>query len=505
MLMACRCLTARESEKPSHQGKQMTGVEKLTGATLNLGSRWNAIDWRKAEKEVRRLQTRIAKAVKSGKTNRIKALQWVLTHSLSAKFLAVKRVASSRGARTPGVDGAVWNTPAKKMRGALSLQRKGYRAMPLRRVLIPKRSGKMRPLGIPTMKDRAMQALYLLALEPVAETLADANSYGFRPCRSCRDAIGQCFIALGRKYSPQWVLDADIKACFDWISHDWLLKNIPADRKMLEQWLRCGFVQNRKLFPTKDGTPQGGVISPTLANMTLDGLENAVRKVSHIRRDKVNFIRYADDFIVTASSREHLEQAVLPAIGAFLKERGLSVSPEKTRVVHIEQGFDFLGQNIRKFRNKLIIKPSKDSMKAFVEKAKSIIREARGWNAGSLIEKLNPVIRGWANYHRFIQAARTFGKMHEILSRSLLKWAEHNNSGRTPKWIRNRFFGLSAKKRFSSMATDGRGKPKLLELISPRDIRIVRYIKIKGESNPFNPEWLDYFRMRRVANNWSPC
>jgi RNA-directed DNA polymerase len=483
----------------------MTGVEKLAGATLNLGNRWNAVDWHRAGKEVRRLQIRIAKAVKSGKGNRVKALQWVLTHSLSAKFMAVKRVVSRKGAKTPGVDGAVWNTSAKKMRGAMSLQRKGYKAMPLRRILIPKRNGKMRPLGIPTMKDRAMQALHLLALEPVAETLADTNSYGFRPYRACRDAIGQCFCALGRKYSPKWVLDADIKACFDWISHDWLLKNIPADKKMLVQWLRCGFMQNRKLFPTKDGTPQGGVISPTLANMTLDGLENAVRKVSHIRRDKVNFIRYADDFIVTASSKEHLEQVVLPTIGAFLKERGLSVSPEKTRVVHIEQGFDFLGQNIRKYRNRLIMKPSKDNTKSFKEKVQSIIRNAGGWNAGSLIGKLNPVIRGWTNYHRCIQSSKTFGNMHEILYHSLFKWAKHNNSGKTPKWIRNRYFGLSTKGRFSCMSTDGRGKRRLLELISPREIPLVRYIKIKGESNPFNPEWLDYFRMRRVAKNCSPC
>jgi RNA-directed DNA polymerase len=472
---------------------------------LSLGNRWNAINWRDAAKEVRRLQMRIAKAVKSGKRNKVKSLQWMMTHSLSARFLAVKRVTSRKGARTPGVDGEVWNTSAKKMRGALSLQRNGYKASPLRRILIPKRNGKMRPLGIPTMKDRAMQALYLLALEPVAETLADTNSYGFRPYRACRDAIGQCFCALGRRFSPKWILEADIKACFDWISHDWILKNIPSDRKMLAEWLRCGFMQERKLFPTRDGTPQGGVISPTLANMALDGLENAVRKVSHPKRDKVNFIRYADDFVVTASSKEHLEQAVLPAIESFLRERGLSVSPEKTRVVHIEQGFDFLGQNIRKHRNKLIMEPSKESTMAFKDKVKSVIRKAKGWNAGCLIEKLNPVIRGWSTYHRHIQSHKTFCKMHEILYRSLVNWAKHDNSGKTRKWIRNRFLGLSAKRRFSSMHTDYRGKRKLLEIISPRDIKLVRYIKIKGESNPFNPIWLDYFKMRRVAWNCSPC
>ena len=193
------------------------------------------------------------------------------------------------------------------------LKRHGYKALPLLRTLIPKRNGKLRPLGIPCMSDRAMQALYLLCLEPVSETLADPNSYGFRSHRACRDAIAQCFCALARKDSARWVLDADIKACFDWINHDWLLENISIDNQILKQWLKCGFVQRKKLFPTTDGTPQGGVISPTLANMTLDGLEKAVKVVSP-QRDKVNFIRYADDFILgvigSRKEAEHIKQKV---------------------------------------------------------------------------------------------------------------------------------------------------------------------------------------------------
>ena len=369
----------------------MTGVEKLTGATPGLGKHWKSINWKKVQAEVRWLQMRIAKAVEEGKPNKARALQWLLSHSHFARLLAVKKVSSKKGARTPGIDGIIWNTPARKMRGALSLKRRGYKAQPLRRTLIPKRNGKMRPLGIPTLKDRAMQALYLLTLEPIAETLADPNSYGFRPYRACRDAIGQCFCALGKKHSPKWVLDADIKACFDWINHSWLLDNIPLDSCVLQQWLRCGFMQNRTLFPTRSGTPQGGVISPILANMTLDGLERAIKAVSP-RRRKVNFIRYADDFIVTAASIEHLEQAVVPAIKAFLAQRGLTLSEEKTRIVRIEEGFDFLGQNIRKYRNKLIIQPAKDNLRSFKDNVKSIIKQGRGWNterAGWVVESVH--------------------------------------------------------------------------------------------------------------------
>ena len=481
----------------------MTVVQKITGATPCLGKRWESINWKKAEAEVRRLKMRIAKAVQEGKWNKVKALQWLLTHSFSAKLLAVKKVTSNKGGHTPGVDGVTFNTPARKMLGALLLKRRGYKAKPLKRIMIPKKNGKKRPLGIPSIADRAMQALYLLALEPISETWADINSYGFRPYRACRDAIGQCFCALAKKYSPKWILEGDIKACFDWIDHSWLLANIPIDKQVLKQWLACGFMQDKKLFPTIAGTPQGGIISPTLANMALDGLEKAVKDAS-VRKDKVNFIRYADDFIITAASEEHLKNVIVPTIKEFLIQRGLTLSEEKTRIVNIEQGFDFLGQNIRKYRNKLIIKPAKANVKSFKEKVKSIIEKGRGWNAEWLINVLNPVIRGWANYHRYIQSAKTFSIMHIIINNALMKWAKHNNSSKTPKWIRKRFFGLSPKGRFSCLSMDKKGKKKLLELISPCDIPLVRYIKIKGKSNPYDPQYCEYFGMRNHAKNYRP-
>ena len=235
------------------------------GASSNKTSDWQAISWPKVWRQVRRLQLRIAKAIGAGKHGKAKALQWLLTHSRSAKLLAVKQVTDNKGAKTPGVDNKVWRTDRQKYVAAQNLKRRGYRPQPLRRLYIPKKNGKLRPLSIPVMQCRAMQALHALALKPVAETVADRNSYGFREGRSCADAIGQCFIALAKSYAPVWVLEGDIKSCFDRISHPWLLKNIPMDKRMLRQWLKAGYWENGQLFPTNQGTPQGRMVSPTLA------------------------------------------------------------------------------------------------------------------------------------------------------------------------------------------------------------------------------------------------
>ncbi|MFL9937462.1 reverse transcriptase domain-containing protein, partial [Paraburkholderia sp. RL18-103-BIB-C] len=288
---------------------------------------------------------RMVKAVQAGRHNRVKALQWLLTHSFSGRALAVKRVTENKGRNTPGVDKVTWKTPAAKANAIASLKRRDYSPLPLRRVFILKKNGKTRPLGIPVMKCRAIQALHLLALEPVAETTADLNSYGFRPERSTADAGGQCFISLAKKASAEWVLEADIHGCFDKISHDWMIANIPTDKVILKKWLKAGYVYQNELFPTDTGTPQGGIISPVAANMTLDGLEAMLaEKFPRARQRglKMNMVRYADDFIITGHSKEWLEHEVRPAVAEFLTERGLVLSPEKTRITHIKDGFDFL-------------------------------------------------------------------------------------------------------------------------------------------------------------------
>jgi group II intron reverse transcriptase/maturase len=275
----------------------------------------------------------------------------------------------------------------------------------------------MRPLGIPTMKDRAQQALYLLALAPVVETTADKNSYGFRQQRSCADAMEQCFKAL-RSANTQWILEGDIKSCFDKISHDWLLAHVPMDRVILQKWLKSGYMEKHVLHDTTDGTPQGGIISPALANCALDGLERLLqekyptgKRLKSLGGEKpcVNFVRYADDFVITSKSKELLEGEIKPLVEQFLQERGLELSPTKTVITHVEHGFDFLGQNVRRYPNgKLFIKPSKKNVGTFLKGIRRIIKDAHGVSAADLIDTLNPKIRGWANYHRHVVSKHTF-------------------------------------------------------------------------------------------------
>jgi len=271
------------------------------------------------EKNVNRLQMRIAKAIRSGRIGKAKALQRILTHSFYGKCLAVKRVVLNKGAKTPGVDNVLWRTTRQRMNGVMTLKRKGYKPQPLKRIYIPKKGGKLRPLSLPTMKDRAMQALWKLALEPICEEQADPNTYGFRPKRSAADAIEQCFLDLSRKLSASWVLEGDIKSCFDKISHDWLLKTIPMDKVILGKFLKAGFMEKGRCFPTEEGTPQGGIISPTLAVMALTGLEKGL-KSRFKRGTKVNIVFYADDFIITGNSRELFEKILR-------RGRGLATSP----------------------------------------------------------------------------------------------------------------------------------------------------------------------------------
>ena len=443
-------------------------------------------------KDVRKLQLRIAKAHRDGKPGRVKALQRILTRSRAARVLAVWRVTTNKGKRTPGVDRVLWKTPEQRTEAVTVLKRMGYRSQPLRRIHIPKKNGKLRPLSIPTMHDRAMQALYLQALIPIAEETADPNSYGFRPDRSAADAIEQCHTLLSRKTSPQWILEGDIRSCFDTISHAWLMDNIPMDKAVLGQWLKAGYVDKKVLFPTEQGTPQGGIASPTLANMVLDGLEKLLKE-RFPRGSKVNFVRYADDWIVTGPSKEMLEHHVLPVIVSFLRERGLEISPEKTRVVHIRDGFTFLGQRVRKYGEKCLTQPSPESVKSLLEKTRNVMKEARSKSQEWLIETLNPIIRGWANYHRNSAAKVIFSKVDSIIWTQLRSWLRRRHPHKGQDWIKEKYFQCRGSRNW--IFTVPKGGP---ELIKAKDIKIVRHVKVKAQAHPFDPMWTDYLNTRKL-------
>ena len=463
---------------------------------------WPDIDWAQCMRHVRRLQVRIVKATQEGRWNKVKVLQRLLTSSFSGKALAVKRVTENEGRRTSGVDGVLWSTPKAKSRAVQNLNGRGYKPLPLRRVYIPKSRNKVRPLGIPTMKDRAMQALHLLALQSVSETMADRNSYGFRPERATHDAIEQCFLMLSRKTSAKWILEGDIKGCFDNINHGWLIDNIPMDKKILRKWLKAGYIYDRILYPTDAGTPQGGIISPTLANMTLDGLEAELKKFC--RQDKVHMVRYADDFIITGNSKEFLENEVKPLVETFLSARGLELSAEKTSITHIDQGFDFLGVSIRKYNGKLLIKPSKKNVKACLDKVRNAIKDNKTAKQINLIKMLNPILRGWATYHRTVSAKETFRHVDNENWKSLWQWARRRHPNKRPAWIVRKYFKKVGNRHWEFAAEDTEktyrdGKPLEISLCRAFDIPIRRHIKIKGEANPFDPKFRTYFEERRFS------
>jgi len=486
------------------KGAKQMDVNKTTCAASDHGFAWKSIDWKKCEREVKKLQERIVKAGKEGRHGKVKSLQWTLTHSFSAKAVAVKRVTTNEGKKTPGVDGVLWTTGKAKYEAILDLKRKGYKPQPLRRVFIKKANGKLRPLGIPTMKDRAMQALYLLALEPIAEVMADAHSYGFRKERCCQDAIQQCHTVLSHGYSPKWILEGDIKGCFDHISHEWLLNHIPMDKDILKKWLKCGVVFKGELYKTEEGTMQGGIISPTLANMALDGIQPMLAKKYHryTRNGKqyspmVNLVRYADDFIITSAERDVLEKEIKPMLVTFLAERGLELSEEKTLITHIDDGFDFLGFNIRKYNNVLLTKPSKKCVKKFLDSIRYTIESSKSCRQETMIRLLNPKITGWANYYKCGVSSQTFQRVDDQIYRKLWQWAKRRHPKKGKKWVLNRYFHSYKGRNWRFLVVlNKNNRDDVFPLKLAFETKIVRHRKIKSEANPFDAEWKDYFEER---------
>ena len=482
-------------------------------ARSHVPDNWHQIDWRRVERNVRGIQVRIAKATQEGQWRKVKALQRWLTRSYCGKVMAARRVTENQGSRTAGVDRELWDTPETRLEAIGRMRRRGYKPKPLRRVYIPKANGKERPLGIPTMLDRAMQALHLLALEPVSESTSDPNSYGFRINRSTHDAMSQLFVSLSQTASAQWVLEADIKGCFDHINHDWLLRNVRMDRTVLRKWLKAGVIHKGLLQHTEEGTPQGGIISPTLANVTLNGLESGLH--AHLRERmgktkaaglKVNVVRYADDFVITGSSKELLEEEVKPWVEGFLKERGLELSMEKTRIVHINEGFDFLGWNFRKYSGKMLIKPSKKNEQSNYCKVKEVISSNKTVRQYDLIDLLNPILRGWANYHSPVVAKMAFNRMDHLIHRAIWRWAKRRHPNKRVDWVRKKYFHSVELRNwvFAGPGKDWYGRWLHATLQTLADTPIRRHQKVKGSYNPFDPadeRYGETLRQQRMLNS----
>lgn len=473
-------------------------------ASANCAFIWESVNWSLVKDKVSELQSRIAKAALSGKNHLVKKLQYLLSKSYYGRLLAVKRVISNKGKKTAGIDGELWSTASSRYKAVLRLGNQSYHSKPLKRTYIKKKNGKDRPLGIPTMYDRAMQALHMLGLDPVAEVALDNNSFGFRKYRSTKDACEYLFKCLARKDSAKWILEGDIKGCFDNINHKWLLNNIPMHKRTLEQFLKSGYVYNKRLYKNKAGTPQGGIVSPVLANLTLNGMAQRLREkywcgsTGRVHRkfnvNRLNITLYADDFIVTANNREVLEE-VKALIKEFLKERGLELSQEKTVITNIDQGFNFLGWNFRKYQNKLIIKPSAESIKSLKGKVHEIVKASMGMAQEVLIERLNPVIRGWCNYHRNVCSKETFQKIDRYIFYEIWRWANRRHGKKSKGWIKERYFTRIDKR-------DWIFKTAGLQLYFASSTPIKRHMLIKMSANPYWKKDDEYYAKRVTCR---PC
>ena len=482
-----------------------------------MSGAWRELPWRKLEKYVYRVQKRIYRASQRGNRRQVEKLQKLLLKSEAARLLAVRRVTQdNQGKKTAGVDGVKSVPPKGRFLMVRQLHTKRWnnrkKPPPVRRVWIPKPGkAEKRPLGIPTMMERAKQALVKMALEPTWEAVFEPNNYGFRPGRSAHDAAEAIF--NGIRYKPKFVFDADIKGCFDNIDHEALLKKLdtfPKLTRLIRGWLKAGVLEGQDFTPTEEGTPQGGVISPLLANVALHGMEEVAKEgfSKSTSVEKPILVRYADDFVILYSDKAEL-QRVAERVTAWLADMGLQLSLKKTRTTHTldtcegNVGFDFLGYTVRQFRVgkthtgknthgkplgfKTIISPSKEAIKRHTQEIGQKLRKLRNAPQEAVISELNPIIRGWCNYHRWVICKEAFETCQHRTHKQLARWEQARHPGKTQKGVSKKYRRqIDGQTRFGMYIKDKKGNPIPIYVKRHAETHGEEWVKVKGEASPYD-------------------